>query len=97
QDRGRNEYRPPASTYSAPSYSAPVLSGSDLISTWKRSTRSEKLSLCEALKKFAKDGSNISALDIHNCIEEATRGLDQTNSMTIADVAAACVVLMENM
>ncbi|MFZ1806136.1 MAG: hypothetical protein WAU36_02885 [Cyclobacteriaceae bacterium] len=79
-----------------PQVNTPALRGSDNIGKWKKATRSQKLSLCEAMSKSSKDTKHITALDIHNCIDEATRNLDSTDDMSIAEVAAVCVTLMDN-
>ncbi len=66
----------------------------DKISAWKKASFDQRFSLCIAMAvQLNKDlkGEKLTARDIHNCIEEATRGLDEANNLTIIQVASLCV------
>lgn len=66
----------------------------DKIGVWKRANFDQRITLCAAMAiQLNKDlkGEKISAMDMHNCIEEATRGLDEVDDLTIIQVASLCV------
>jgi hypothetical protein len=66
----------------------------DKISVWKKASFDQRLTLCTAMTtQLNKDikGERITVMDLHNCIEEATRGLEEANNLTIIQVASLCV------
>ena len=66
----------------------------DKIAEWKKASFDRRFTLCIAMAiQLNKDlkGERITVMDLHNCIEEATRGLDEANDLTIIQVASLCV------
>lgn len=75
-----------------------ALNGSDKISVYKAGSTNQKMALCDALVRKAKEvsGVDITTADLYACINEATKGTE-ADDMTVAEVASACVVLIDNM
>lgn len=73
-----------------------ALKPSDKIIDWKGADFNHRLALCIGIATVANRGQAIQLkpMDYHNCIEEATRGLSQTDGLVIFDVAKACDALM---
>ncbi len=69
------------------------LKGLDKISVWKKASFEQRFDICSqfAIIVNKEPGAKVTAMDIHNCIEEATRGLDQVNEITISLMARLCV------
>jgi hypothetical protein len=69
------------------------LNGLDKIRDWKSATFNRRLVFCTAAAKIANRevGAKVTAMEIHACIEEATRNLDVTNDLTISSIARLCV------
>ena len=80
-------------------YSGGTLHKSD-ISEWKNATEENKLATCGDFVSIVNKNAKISDLkyeaeQLKICIDEATKGLDNTNSMKVSEVASQCIILME--
>ncbi len=69
------------------------------ISAWKKATNHNKLATCaDMVTVFDKSVSlsvlKIRATEVKNCIDEATRGLAQTNNEDVASYAVLCGKLL---
>jgi hypothetical protein len=64
----------------------------DKIRDWKRADYTSRITLCAGIAVVLNKGQRLklSAVEYHNCIEEATRGLAQSDELTIMVVAALC-------
>jgi len=82
-----------------PGVSETPLNETDKVGAWKQASDSQKLNLSERYTANAnkEPGSKIGSMDMNNCLEEAIRGLESTNELTISEVASACVVMIRQM
>ena len=92
-DSSKGHNQVPREVFHAKDENAP-LEVLDKISVWKKASFDQRFTLCTAMTiQLNKDlkGERIIVMDLHNCIEEATRGLDEANNLTIIQVASLCV------
>ena len=80
-------------------YSGGTLHKSD-ISEWKNSTEKNQLATCADFVAVVNKDMKISDLkfeaqQLKDCINEATRGLESTNSMKVSEIASQCMILMK--
>lgn len=63
------------------------------ISDWKKASESEKLRICKGFADAFNKMSTlkIAAIDIKNCVDTATKGLDSTNEVKIQDLVILCM------
>ena len=71
------------------------------ISDWKKATEENKLATCADFVANIEKGLSIEEIkpkaeDLGACINEASKGSDATNNQLITEVAALCVILIEN-
>lgn len=69
------------------------------ISEWKKATDRNKLATCADFMASRDNTVSMKTLkrrsmDLKNCINEATRGLESTNNESVSSMAALCVVSM---
>ena len=73
---------------------------SDKISKWKKASYDQRITLCVNIVLVLNrelSGEKLTAIDMHNCIEEATRGLDVADELTIIYVASNCASLIKKL
>lgn len=68
----------------------------DKIRDWKQADYNHRIALCIGFAVVSNKNQRMqfSAQDFYNCIDEATRGLPQTDDLLIWDVGRACDGLM---
>lgn len=71
------------------------------ISDWKKATEENKLATCADFVANIEKGLSLEEIrpkaeNLKTCINEASKGSDATDNQLITEVAALCVVLMEN-
>jgi hypothetical protein len=69
------------------------------ISEWKTASDKNKLATCADFVALVNKNMKISDLkyeaeQLRDCIDEATRGLESTNSMKVSDIASKCITIM---
>ena len=69
------------------------------ISEWKNATEKNKLATCADFMAVRDNTVSMETLkrrsmDLKNCINEATRGLESTNKESVTSMAALCVITM---
>lgn len=69
------------------------------ISNWKKATDRNKLATCADFiagldKSVSLSVLKIEANELKDCVDEATRGLDELNNEDVATIASTCLILM---
>ncbi len=71
------------------------------IKTWKGATEKNKLATCADFctnyyKTFNIVDTKVAANNLKICINEAVKGHDTSNALSVSEVAAMCLILLEN-
>ncbi len=70
----------------------PLALAQQKIIDWKKTSTNDKMILCTAfVNEFNKLSSrHLSAIDVLNCIDEATKGLNSTNDISVGTMMTLC-------
>lgn len=69
------------------------------ISEWKNATEKNKLATCGNFMATVDNTVSMTELkkratELKNCIDEATRGLENVNDWEVSGIAASCIIIM---